>query len=37
MFKNTHKKPVYMKLSIANNIMFRKRVAFLALHAAHTI
>ena len=26
-----------MKLSIANNIMFKKRVAFLAPHGAHTI
>ena len=25
MFKNKHKKPVYMKLSIANNIMFKKK------------
>ena len=38
MFKNTHKKPVCMKLSIANNIMFKKeRVAFLAQHGVHTI
>ena len=25
MFKNKHKKSVYMKLSIANNIMFKKK------------
>ena len=38
MFKNKHKKPVYMKLSIANIIMFnKKRVAFLAPHGAHII
>ena len=37
MFKNKHKKSVYMKLSIANNIMFKKRVAFLAPHCAHTV
>ena len=25
MFKNKHKKPVYMKQSIANNFMFKKK------------
>ena len=38
MFKNKHKKPVYMKLSSANNIMFKKKIeAFLAPQGAHIV